>query len=144
MFRFLALKTFVGIFLISGLSFASTNVHQIFEYVIEDGWGAKSWNTPETMFRLRVGDTFRVKNLDTTAQHTLHSSGKACPHGGNYVYDSEGKVVHEGSNTESIPVGGWLDCILKAPIDNSDGGTEMYDHFQFEGDEGRIYLVVTK
>ncbi len=116
----------------------------VFEYTIADGWGDKSWNTPDTMFRLHVGDTFRIKNLDTTAQHTLHTPGEPCPHGGNFVYDSTGAVVDTGTNFDSIPVGGWLDCITDTTLDNSNGDNQVWDHFQYDGTNGKIYLVVTQ
>jgi hypothetical protein len=117
---------------------------QVVEYTIQDGWGSKSWNTPDTMFRLHVGDTWRIKNLDTTAQHTLHTPGQPCPHGGTNVYDSTGAVVHTGENFDSIPVGGWLDCVLTTTLDNSNGDDQVYDHFQYDGTNGKIYVVVTE
>lgn len=113
----------------------------VHEYTIADGWGARAWNTPQTIFRMHVGDTFRITNLDRTADHTLHTPGAPCPHGGTFVYDAQGNRVSEGRNFDSIPVGGWLECVLENPIENADD--KVYDHFQYDGVDGRIFLSVT-
>jgi hypothetical protein len=135
-----ALSVLLSVAFLSGTS----NAAQVFVTTIPDGWGAQSWNTPETMIRLNVGDTWRIKNLDESAKHTLHTPGQPCPHGGTYVYDSTGKVVETGENFNSIPVGGWLDCVLETTLDNSNGDEQVWDHFQYDGTNGKVYIVVTQ
>ena len=110
------------------------------EFTIASGWGNRSWNTAATPFRMHVGDTWKIINLDASAQHTLHTAGSPCPHGGSFVYDAQGQLVRTGSNFQSIPVGGWLLCVLGEPIENTDD--ELYDHFQYNGTDGRIFLSV--
>lgn len=123
----------------SGLAAAEPVVHEV---TIADGWGSRAWNTPQTAYVMHVGDVLRIRNLDTTTEHTLHTPGKPCPHGGTFVYDAQGRRVHEGRNFDSIPVGGWLECELTTPFDNR--RDEIYDHFQYDGVRGRIYLSVTE
>ena len=50
--------------------------------------------------------------------------------------------MHQGENFDTIPVGGWLECVLDRPVENDDDA--MYDHFQYDGSNGRIFLSVTQ
>ncbi len=54
--------------------------NEIVEFHIVKGTGRNSWNTPETMVKVVVGQTLRIHN-DDTINHILHTNGAPCSHG---------------------------------------------------------------
>jgi hypothetical protein len=93
---------------------------------------AQPWNSAATKFELKPGETLRVYNSATTSNHTIHTNGSPCPHGGTRRFTATGGTF---GSTAGIPIGGWLECDIPAnatPGDiptrvNGQGG-QVYDH----------------
>ena len=96
---------------------------------------AQPWNTAATKFELKAGDTLRVYNRATTSNHTIHTNGSPCPHGGSRRFTAANPVSPAFGATAGIPIGGWLECDIPANATQGDiptrvngQGGQVYDH----------------
>lgn len=108
------------LFLGLGVFLAQSNAHaEIVEFSIAPNTGAFSWNTEETMVRVRIGDTLRIYNDDTVV-HQLHTNGSPCRHG------------------SAISPGSYWDCEISRPYDSMARGP-LYDHRY--GPNAKFWLI---
>lgn len=94
---------------------------EIVEFHIAPGTGKNPWNTPDTMVRVKVGQTLRIINEDNMV-HMLHTNGKPCPH-----------------QPKDSKTGDYYDCFIKTPV--TPEKDILYDHNV--GSKARFYLEAT-
>ena len=90
--------------------FSFTGEPSLIEFHIVAGTARSAWNTKETAVTVKIGDTLRIINDDTSV-HRLHTNGIPCP--------------HAAANMEAG--GGFYDCVIAKAIDPETDGA-LYDH----------------
>lgn len=88
-------------------------------FEIPAGTNNSPWNTPATKVETFVGQTLKLKNMDSS-NHQLHTNNRPCGHG------------------NAIPPGGMVDCVISQTYDRSVNGA-IYDHI--DGTTAEFYLV---
>lgn len=84
---------------------------QVVEFIIQPGTGAGAWNSSNQYLEVKVGDTIRIRNMDSTI-HELHMPGNStCPHG-----------------SGAIPTGGFYDCKTTKTFETNRNNPQSYDH----------------
>lgn len=84
---------------------------QVVEFIIQPGTGSGPWNSSNNYLEVKVGDTIRIRNMDSTI-HQLHMPGNStCPHG-----------------SGAIPTGGFYDCKTTKPFETNRNNPQSYDH----------------
>lgn len=83
----------------------------VVEFRIKAGTGSGPWNTRETMVTVKVGQTLRIVNDDSTV-HRLHTGGAPCPH-------QPGSGLKNGEE--------YL-CKIERTLDVGNGRPATYDH----------------
>ena len=97
---------------------------KVIEFRIPDGTGKKAWNTSETTVEVKVGETLRIINDDSTP-HRLHTTGgKPCKHA-----------------PSNIAKGEHYDCVVTKTADPDVEDEFCYDHNI--GPSARFYLRAT-
>ncbi len=77
--RFKTIMDGFSVALIGSLLSTAVLAADVVEFRIKPGTGNKPWNTRETVVELKVGQTLKIINEDSTP-HQLHTSGSPCPH----------------------------------------------------------------
>lgn len=96
----------------------------VVEFHIPADTGKKPWNTRDTMVEVKVGQTLRIINDDTT-QHRLHTTaGKPCKHG-----------------PSNVAKGDHYDCVVTTTADPDVADEFCYDHNV--GPSARFYVRAT-
>jgi hypothetical protein len=88
-------------------------VGNVVVFDIANGTGDNPWNTMATQVEVYVGQTLRIRNLDTTvgaAPKRLHTNGKPFPHG-----------------PTDIPVNGQVEYIVQTGYNSATDGV-LYNH----------------
>jgi hypothetical protein len=98
---------------------------KVVEFRIKQGTGTGPWNTRDTMVTVKVGDTLKIVNDDTTV-HRLHTGGAPCPH-------QPGNGLQKGQ--EYI-------CEVKSALEVGSGAPVTYDHNQ--GTSASFFLRAVK
>ncbi len=101
---------------------APTNSNEIpmqIVFEIPSGTGTNPWNTAATRVETFVGQTLKLKNMDSSPRQ-LHTNGRPCPHG------------------NLIPSGGMADCVISQSYSRAANGA-VYDHN--EGTAAEFHLV---
>jgi hypothetical protein len=98
---------------------------KVVEFRIKEGTGSGPWNTRDTMVTVRVGDTLKIVNDDTTV-HRLHTGGAPCPH-------QPGNGLQRGQE---------YTCEIRSPLEVGPGAPATYDHNQ--GTSASFFLRAVK
>lgn len=98
---------------------------KVVEFRIKEGTGSGPWNTRDTMVTVRIGDTLKIVNDDTTV-HRLHTGGAPCPH-------QPGNGLQRGQE---------YTCEIRSPLEVGPGAPATYDHNQ--GTSASFFLRAVK